>query len=191
MWVMNAICRPFRNIGSFCATLPYSLSRGQINARVCCKLKLIVLKQKQKFNTVARVSILRPSFGWKILSIKLDTDGETGSIFSQIPQCTCPISTMHHSEQKSAHFCSEWCIGKYILWEIPTYWNLLAICIVIRIFLKMTQLGSWCQKRISRGKLLFSNRNASILPRPLICKLGHLPYNLLSTRGVPSLWWWF
>ena len=118
MWVMNAICRPFRNIGSFCATLPYSLSRGQINARVCCKLKLIVLKQKQKFNTVARVSILRPSFGWKILSIKLDTDGETGSIFFTNP-------TMHLSHIHNAPFRAEICTFLFwmVHWEIHTLGN--------------------------------------------------------------------
>ena len=40
---------------------------------------------------------------------------------SQIPQCTCSIYKVHHSEQKYAHFCSEWCIAGY---GIGASWDL-------------------------------------------------------------------
>ena len=44
---------------------------------------------------------------------------------------TVPYSTMHHSEQKCAHFCSEWCIVGYETselwdlwgWSIPIYYT--------------------------------------------------------------------
>ena len=41
---------------------------------------------------------------------------------SQFRQYTCPYPTMHHSEQKCAHFCSEWCIVGYGTGALSELW---------------------------------------------------------------------
>ena len=44
-------------------------------------------------------------------------------LFHKSHAAPAPYPTMHHSEQKCAHFCSEWCIVEYGAGALWDFWN--------------------------------------------------------------------
>ena len=62
------------------------------------------------------------SFGVAIINPKGKLYQQPGTYNrSQIPNAPVPYPTIHHSEQKCAHFCSEWCVVGY---ETGALWDL-------------------------------------------------------------------
>ena len=67
-----------------------------------------------------------------LISAPMTKNTRCNGTVSQIPQCTYPLSTIHHSEQKCAHFCSEWCVVGYGIGALCGLWYWSIYFILVR-----------------------------------------------------------